>query len=272
MAAIDSIAEVEVLRVADTDSDVVLIVSLAICTVHDSLDISCAIAIVSDVGCNLCTIHSCEPCTPVCLTTAWSACVIACAPTIIVGTNHSIFGCCIFAVENDDEVVPVVGTACVVSEDRNISLARSHLDIVRVSTPEACRVVGSTYHAVELIDYLKLSSTYDRLAKLALVALVIYSDESLLAHCLHIWHNLEYEISSSDSLGYFLLELNLGSHIGKCLFEWSTYKNLLCNATELHAERQLILTRSETADRLDSCSEEVDERSFRNEESTYVSV
>ena len=90
MRAIDCEAEVEVAGIDGVDACIALGIGLTIIANHYHLDIGSTIAIVGHSHLDLGTIHGLEPCTPVLLTAAQCASVIAGAPTIVVGTYYGI--------------------------------------------------------------------------------------------------------------------------------------------------------------------------------------
>ena len=139
MAAVNGEAEIHVVGVHRIDALILLQILVTISAFHDGLDVSSTIAIVSDIGSHLGTIHGSKPCSPV--SAVFHGCrasSIAVAPTIVVGTYYSIFSSGRCVVEHDDEVVPVATTIAVVGEVDHLGLLRLHLDIVGVRTPEGC--------------------------------------------------------------------------------------------------------------------------------------
>jgi len=143
VTAIYSESEIEI--AADgADTNVILLIGLAIVTCHHTLHIG-RTALVSNRNGYHSLVHSLEPCTPVALTTTWCASTIAVAPAIVVGTYHTILVGTI-AGKNYTEVIPVVLEVCKVLDACANGIARRYVEVLRVSTPEGCRVILGTSH------------------------------------------------------------------------------------------------------------------------------
>ena len=276
MAVINRVAEVEVVRVDVANAGVALLIGLAVIAHHDSLDISRSVTVVSDVGSHLGTIHSLQPRSPVALSSGRSAGSIASAPSIIVGTQDGVLTVSTQAQvaldEADDEVVPVVGTAAVVGEGADECLARSYLDQVRECRPPTCRVVSISDAGVHLVDHLELNVSNDRIAVLALVALVVDSHEVLCAERVQVGDRLEGQVLSGDGLRHALLELNHCGDVSRDGSRIGALQDFAGSTLQLHRQGQLVLSRCAAADGLDVGSEEVDVASLGHEEYADGSV
>ena len=127
-----------------------------------------------------------------------------------------------------------------------------------MSTPPACRVVGSANAGVHLVDHLKLSIGNDGIAALALVGLVIDRNQSLATKAVHIGNGLEGKFGSGYILGHSLLKLDSSGNIGESLGQFCALEHLLGHTVQSHRQRQFVLSRGAAADGLDVGSEEVD--------------
>ena len=65
VATVNGECEAEVVRIYGRDTEIVLDVVNAIGTVHYSLNVGSTVVTVGNITLNLCTIHCCEPCSPI---------------------------------------------------------------------------------------------------------------------------------------------------------------------------------------------------------------
>ena len=148
MTTVNREAEPEVIPVNRTDTDIVLIVGLTVIAFHDTLHISRTTIVGHGYGYHR-LIHSLKPCTPVELTTTWQTSTIAVTPTIVVGTDDSIFTV-VLTGQHNHKVVPVVGAIGEVLDAGSNGLTNRHIVHIRMSTPPTGRVIFCTKYAIEL--------------------------------------------------------------------------------------------------------------------------
>ena len=151
MTTVNGKAEIHVFGIDGVDTCVCLSVFLIVGTIHDAFDVGCSVAIVSDIGCNLCTIHSLTPCSPGSIVIAKAANLLegtvsidAWAPAPIVSTYHSILFAHISTVEDDYEIVPVSYAIRIVVEVNNFCFLGLYLYNIGMRSPECCGVVLSS--------------------------------------------------------------------------------------------------------------------------------
>ena len=150
MSLLNGKVEAEVVRINRIDTDVFLSISNTIIAYHDTLYICRTIALISDVGGHLGTIHRRKPGRPVTIRLhgRYAGC-IAIAPTVIVGTQDGILSGTILRGECNEEVVPVGTAIGIVDEVNGVCLAYRYLDVLRMGTPEGVSVILITNDCIK---------------------------------------------------------------------------------------------------------------------------
>ena len=126
----------EIVGIYARDSCVAHVILMTIGCNDIVLDIYSTITIVGCIESNLGAIHICKPCSPIFRSTERSClAVISCTPTEAVGTGNTIF--CSGTVDHyNEEVFPVITTIGIVGKLHHLSLMRSYLHSLSLSTEE----------------------------------------------------------------------------------------------------------------------------------------